>query len=162
MDPTHSIRTSFGFTEMVVGQYLGDLSTDDLFVRAVPGSNHIAWQWGHLIASERFILERIAPGKAGTLPDGFEAAHKKDTAAIDDPARFCSKQQYEELTAAMRSDTMRILGELSAEDLDRPVEKLIPQIQVVSDTFLFMSMHWLMHTGQWALVRRKLGRPPLF
>ena len=22
--------------------------------------------------------------------------------------------------------------------------------------------HWLMHAGQWAVVRRQLGRPPLF
>jgi len=22
--------------------------------------------------------------------------------------------------------------------------------------------HWLMHAGQWAVVRRKLGKPPLF
>ncbi len=32
--------------------YLGDLTDADIMVRAIPDTNHIAWQLGHLIQSE--------------------------------------------------------------------------------------------------------------
>jgi hypothetical protein len=28
--------------------------------------------------------------------------------------------------------------------------------------FSMQGSHWMMHAGQWAVLRRKLGRPPLF
>ena len=39
-----------------------DLSDADLLVRPAPSANHIAWQLGHLIASERNLVEAAAPG----------------------------------------------------------------------------------------------------
>ena len=37
----------------ILSMYLSDLSDADLLVRPAPGANHIAWQLGHLIYSER-------------------------------------------------------------------------------------------------------------
>ena len=28
--------------------------------------------------------------------------------------------------------------------------------------FVMQDSHWVMHAGQWAVIRRQLGRPPLF
>ena len=32
----------------------------------------------------------------------------------------------------------------------------------VASLFSLAGTHWVMHAGQWAIVRRQLGRPPLF
>jgi hypothetical protein len=32
----------------------------------------------------------------------------------------------------------------------------------VAGIFLMQGTHWTMHAGQWAVIRRKLGRAPLF
>lgn len=162
MDIKQGILSSLAQADMVVGSYLADLTDEELLVRSLPGTNHIAWQWGHLISSERFVIEKIAPGKMPALPEGFEAAHKRDNAQSDDPAGFLSKKEYEQLAQKVRGVTLAVLKDLTPEDLDRPVEKMPPVVKVVGDLFFFLSMHWLMHTGQWAIVRRKLGRPPLF
>ena len=162
MDTKHAISSALTQADFIVTAYLQDLTTAELLVRPVPGSNHIAWQLGHLIAAERYILEKIAPGTIAALPPGFEAAHSKETATSDDPQAFLTKEEYLALRQQMRGETMRLLAEISAEDLDRPVQKMPPMVKVNGDLFVFIGMHWLLHTGQWALTRRVLGRPPLF
>jgi hypothetical protein len=162
MDIKQGILSSLAQSDMVVGAYLADLTSEELLARPLPGANHIAWQWGHLISSERFLIEKIAPGKMPVLSEAFETAHKRDNAASDDPASFLTKEQYEQLAREVRGVTLSVVKDLTPEDLDQPVAKLPPTVKVVGDLFFFLSMHWLMHAGQWALVRRKLGRPPLF
>jgi uncharacterized damage-inducible protein DinB len=162
MDTKQAILSSLTQADFVVDAYLKDLTTAELLVRPVPGANHIAWQLGHLISSERYFLEKLAPGTIAALPPGFDAAHNKETAASDDPQAFLSKEEYVQLSKQMRGETLRLLAAMTPEDLDRPVQKMPPVVKVNGDVFLFVGMHWLMHTGQWAITRRKIGRPPLF
>ncbi len=162
MDTKQAITSSLAQADMVVNSYLADLTDEELLVRPLPGANHIAWQLGHLVSSERYLIDMVAPGKLEPLPPGFDAAHKKDTAGSDDAAQFRSKEEYLSLARQVRAGTLRALDEMTPEELDRPVEKMPPVVKVAGDMFLFVSMHWLMHAGQWAIVRRKLGRPPLF
>jgi hypothetical protein len=162
MDVKQAIVSSLAQADMVVDSYLSDLKPEELFVRPVPGANHIAWQLGHLISSERYLIEKVAPGKLEPLPAGFDQAHKKETAAIDDAGKFLSKDEYERLASQVRAGTLRVVKELAPADFDRSVEKMPPVVKTVGDVFLFVSMHWLMHAGQWAVVRRKLGRAPLY
>lgn len=162
MDIKQAIVSSLGQADMVVDAYLADLKDEELLIRPIPNTNHIAWQLGHLISSERWLVDKVAPGKLEPLPAGFDAAHKKDTAAIDDADKFLTKEQYARLARQVRAGTLRIVEEMAPGDFDRPVEKMPPSVKTVGDMFFFVSMHWLMHAGQWAVIRRKLGRPPLF
>ena len=162
MDIKQAIVSSLAQTDMIVNAYLSDLKPEELLVRPIPGANHIAWQLGHLISSERTLIDKVAPGKYEPLPPGFDEAHKKDAATTDDPARFRTKEEYERLAGQVRAGTLRIVEEMAPADFDRPVEKMPPTVKTVGDMFFFVSMHWLMHAGQWAIIRRKLGRAPLF
>lgn len=162
MDIKQAIASSLAQADFVVQAYLADMKDGDLLVRPIPGSNHIAWQLGHLISSECFLVEKVAPGKFEPLPAGFSEAHQKDTAAIDDAGKFLTKEEYQRLAGQVRATTLRIVEEMTPGDFDQPVEKLPPIVKTAGDLFLFVSMHWLMHAGQWAVIRRKLGRPPLF
>ena len=85
MDIKQAIVSSLAQTDMIVNAYLSDLKPEELLVRPIPGANHIAWQLGHLISSERSLIDKVAPGKYEPLPPGFDEAHKKDAATIDDP-----------------------------------------------------------------------------
>ncbi|MBS0262033.1 MAG: hypothetical protein JSS02_08745, partial [Planctomycetes bacterium] len=52
---------------------------------------------------------------------------------------------------------------LSAADLDKaPPEKFSSWLKSVGELISMQGSHWMMHAGQWAVVRRKLGKPPLF
>jgi hypothetical protein len=162
MDIKQAIAFNLSSSEYLVHGYLADLAPSDLLVRPVPGANHIAWQLGHLIAAERFLIERGLPGAMDALPEGFAERHKKSTAASDNPADFLSKEEYLALAKQVRANTLRVVEGLAPADFDKPAVGGPPFVKTVGDALLFISSHWLMHAGQWAVIRRKMGRSPMF
>jgi hypothetical protein len=163
MNAHGAIRNALAGADMISTSYLNDLSDADLLVRPVPGANHIAWQLGHLIAAENGMTQETCPGSMPALPAGFKERHDKETAGSDDRNAFLSKDEYLRLYRQQREATLKALDSLSEADLDRPApERFRAYIETVGGVFVMHATHWLMHAGQWAVVRRKLGREPLF
>lgn len=154
----HTIR----FCDNVLRAYLSDLDDGELLVRPVPGANHIAWQLGHLIASERSLVSELGHAMP-ELPPGFAEAHSRETAGLDDPQRFASKRQYLELLDRVRAGTLAALHKTAEPDFDRPApERFRAYAPTVMSVFHLVGTHMLMHAGQFVPVRRKLGKPVLF
>ncbi len=163
MDSRGAIRLGYAQSDMISQSYLSDLTDAEILVRAVPGINHIAWQLGHLIGSEHSMVSEAYPGAMPALPAGFAERHSKETAASDKPADFLSKAEYLRLFAEQRQGTIAALAKVSDADLDKPApESMKAYAPTIGDMFTLMGTHWLMHAGQWAVLRRKLGRAPLF
>ncbi|MBI3838433.1 MAG: DinB family protein [Planctomycetia bacterium] len=163
MNGKEALQSSIAFGDKVAQAYLADLTDADLLVRPVPGANHIAWQLGHLASAEHDLIEMVAPGSMPKLPAGFKEKHSKQTAASDDPKAFCSKAEYLTLLKEQRAGTLAALAKMSEPDLSKPApEPVRSHLDTVGDVFSMQGGHLLMHAGQWAVVRRKLGRKPLF
>jgi uncharacterized damage-inducible protein DinB len=162
MDVKQTIRMNLTHSDVIAQTYLKDLSDADLLSRPCDKANHIAWQLGHLIASEAYFCERVKSGSSAPLPAGFAERHKTPAAASDDPRDFLSRDEYLKLMQQARAATLNLLEGMSAADLDRPVEKLPPFLKTAGEALLFIGTHWTMHAGQWAVTRRALGKPPLF
>jgi hypothetical protein len=163
MDSRQALKCGIAGGQQIVEYYLGDLTDAELLVRAVPGSNHIAWQLGHLIASENDMIEALRPKSMPPLPAGFREKHEKQSATSDDPKAFLSKAEYLDLLKKQRAGTLAVLDSLSDAELSQPApEAMRAYLQTVAEVFAMQGTHWVMHAGQWALIRRKLGRPPLF
>ena len=97
------------------------------------------------------------------LPDGFVEKYTKETAASDDATAFCTKAELLAAAAEQWAAALAALAEMSDDDLDaatpEPVNAYAPTAGAV---FSMLGSHWMMHSGQWVVVRRQLGRPPLF
>jgi hypothetical protein len=157
------IAESLKLPDFIVKSYLDDLTDADLFVRPLPNMNHIAWQLGHLIASENFHINQVFPDSMPPLPEGFKDRHSKETAGIDDPSAFATKVEYLKLMEEQRAGTLKVLADLSDEELLKPSPESMRYFgPTIGSLFAGQSVHWMMHAGQWAVIRRKLGRPPLF
>ena len=100
MNAKDLLRFNVKFTHQVTQKYLDDVTDQELLVRAVPGSNHLAWQLGHLVASERSLLEAIG-ADVPDLPEGFAETHGKDNVDSDDPGQFLTKAEYFKLMGQM-------------------------------------------------------------
>lgn len=160
MSPKDALKLGIGMSDMIIGTYIGDLADADLLVRPVPGMNHIAWQLGHLISAERNFMEKLMPGASPPLPDGFDAAHSKETAQIDDPSKFLPLAKYQELWKAQRAATLAVLESFPESDLDQTDPEKYPPFAPTPAALLAMSgTHALMHCGQFVAVRRQLGKP---
>lgn len=160
MNTKDAIKSSLDFSLFVLNQYIGDLSDAELLHRPGPGCNHLAWQLGHLVASHASLLNSVCEGRAPGLPEGFEKRHSKEMAGVDDATQFDTKQTYQTLLTQMRDATAAALDTLSDADFDRPgPERMRKMFPTVGAMFTLIASHPLMHAGQFAVVRRQLGKP---
>ena len=163
MNAKEAIRIALGASQRLLPMYLGDLSDADILVRPVPNANHIAWQLGHVIASECRIGRQLPGATYPELPARFAEQHIKDNSKIEPPKGFGSKAQYLELFNKVRQATLVNLERLSETDLDKPasgdVAKIAPTLGAL---LLLAASHSVLHIGQFSAVRRKLGKPIVF
>ncbi len=163
MNIKDAIRTQFNMADFMVDSYLTDLTPDEVFKRPAPTANHIAWQLGHLISAESRLVEAAAPGSMPALPEGFAERHTKDTAASDNPKDFLPKEEYLQLAKTVRAAALRTMDSLSEADLDKPVSGRVPPwVKRAGDCFVTAAGHWVLHAGQWVILRRQLGRDRKF
>jgi uncharacterized damage-inducible protein DinB len=164
MNAKDAIKTALTGTQHSLSMYLSDLSDADLLVRPVPKANHIAWQLGHLISAEPYLIKQVLPSaQYPELPAGFDEQYTKETAAAETPKAVLTKQQYLDLFNKVRQATLAALAKVSDADLDKPTQgKMAPYAPNMAAMFLLVSNHTLMHSGQFTVVRRKLGKPVLF
>lgn len=159
MNTKDTFKSHMDMGLFVLNQYVGDLSDADLMVRAT-GCNHLAWQLGHLISAEASLLGMVCPGKEAKLPEGFADRHSKDMTGVDDPKKFNTKQEYVDLYAKVRAATLEALAELPDAEFDKPSpERLRKMFPTVGAVIMLIGLHPMMHAGQFAVVRRMLGKP---
>lgn len=163
MDTKSAIKAALDTANMISTSYLGDLTDEEMMHRPAPAANHIKWQIGHLIASENHMINQVVPGSLPELPDGFADKYNKEASKSDDPAAFDSKAELLKLHEQQRVATLAALQTVSDEDFDKAApEDMQSYCPTVGHAFLMQDAHWMMHAGQWAVVRRQLGREPLF
>lgn len=157
MDAQTAIRNILATGEMVGMAYLGDLSDAELMQRPHTKCNHLNWQVGHLIVSENSLVGMAWP--MPSLPAGFMEKYSKENAASDDPSKFATKEELMAAYKTQRAATLAVLASVSAEDLDQPsgVDYAPTRGQLIS----LNGEHWLMHAGQWVIVRRQNDKPVL-
>ncbi len=162
MTATDAIKKTMALCRQLTLDYVNDLKDADLLVRSVPGANHIAWQLGHLISSEREMMSALGH-QMPDLPPGFAEAHTKETATSDDPAKFRRKDEYLELMEQMRAATLTALDATPEADFDKPApESLRHFAPTVADLLTLVGVHQIMHAGQFVPIRRKLGKAAMF
>ena len=163
MDARKAIEFNLDTAVMVVTRYLADLTEEELMHRPHPKANHIKWQLGHLIASDNQMVNRCCEDAIPTLPEGFVEKHSKPTSSEDAAGHFHSKEEYLSLYRSQTKAIKTTLSDLTVEELDRPTPEPMHQYApTVGAALVLIGSHWMMHAGQWAVIRRQLGRDPLF
>ncbi len=158
-----AVEANLRMADTILQALVSDLADDELLVRPAEGANHIAWQLGHLIGAEYFLISQIADQVEMAIPVGWREKYTPETAKLDDQMCFESKDRYLDLYGAQRKATLDILKELGPEQLIEPgPEFLETVVHNVGELFLFQAHHELMHAGQFTVIRRKLGKPVLF
>jgi uncharacterized damage-inducible protein DinB len=163
MNTIDTIEYSLNSSNMFVHAYVDDLSPDDWMVRPTEGANHLAWQFGHLLTATKALAEACFPGELPELPEGFGEKYTTETSSSDNPEDFHSVDELIALYEAQRQALLKAVAGLSEDDLVKPAPENLEQIaKTVGEVCEFQALHWMMHAGQWAIIRRKLGHPAKF
>lgn len=160
MQTKDAIKINIDMGQFISLGYIEDLTDQELLHRPAPGANHINWQLGHLIAAEHEMIEKVAPGAMPALPAGFVEKYAKETAVIDDPAKLCTKAELLKVYHEQRAGTLKALAAANDADMDKATG--VEYAPNVAAMYLMQGTHWVMHAGQWAVIRRQLGRKPMF
>ncbi len=156
------LRRLIESSHRIVRSYVEDLTDAESLVRPVPGANHAAWQLGHIIAGTNKMLTAVGQ-PAPALPDGFAAAHQRETCGLDDPRKFAKMSEYLALMDQTKAASLAAVDATPEADFDKPgPEPMRQYAPTVGAVLSLLSGHWLMHAGQFVVLRRKLGRPILF
>jgi hypothetical protein len=162
MNAKDAIRQSIELSHMVVQMSFGDLDDADLLVRPVPQANHIAWQLGHMIAGTCQMLGALGRTPPA-IPEAIAKAGDAKAATSDDPAMFATKDEYMKLLRATKAAALEAVDATPEAALDQPgPESMRDYAPTVASVLALLGLHWLMHSGQFTVVRRKLGKPVLF
>ena len=163
MNAKDVIKNNIQGGQMILGALIEDLSDDELFVRPAGAANHIAFQLGHLISSERTMIDGVCPGTCPELPSGFEQAHSKENSKNDARDGFLTKKEYLGLYQKQREATLKALDSLPDADLDKPGPESLRQIcPTVGSVFALQPIHQVWHMGQLTVLRRQLNKPVVF
>lgn len=167
MNSKQVIRETLAMADLVAQAYLADLSDSDLLLKPHASCNCINWQVGHLILSEHTHIGRIDPSFMPKLPDKFEFLYAKSSSGtIDSDStgsqlvstdQLLDKKNLMDCFRAQRQATFELLDLQTDETLDTPTG--VPYATTRAALFHLQGAHWLMHSGQWVIVRRQLGKP---
>ena len=157
MQTRDAIKIELGTAELVSNAYLNDLSDAELMHRPHPQCNHLNWQIGHLVASEHALMDKFVPGGMPPLPEAFAAQYDRSTQSSDDPSQFLTKAELMAAFRTQRDATLKGLAQVKEEDFGK--ETGITYAPTLAALYLMQGSHWLMHCGQWVVVRRQLGKP---
>lgn len=159
MNSIDVIKSNVQMADMICGSYLGDLSDADLMKRPHPKCNHINWQIGHLVVSDHSLFSQGLGEGMPDLPEGLAEKYSRETVGNDDPTAFVTKEELLAVHKTQRDALMAKLDTLNEADLDKPtpeaMQSFAPTVGVVLS---MMASHWLMHAGQWVIIRRECGK----
>lgn len=142
---------------------LADFSDADMLVRPVPAANHALWQIGHLTI-ETAVFASAVPGiKLPPIPAAWSQKFGKDAAKSDDPTTFPPKADVLKAFSATNAALVDVVKTLTPNDLSTPgPEQFQSFAPTVGHLIEMTGAHYMMHVGQFQVIRRKLGKPVLF
>jgi uncharacterized damage-inducible protein DinB len=125
--------------------------------------NHPAWQLGHLVSSERWMVEQVKPGSMPKLPAGFDERYNPKNAGSQDSTGWLGNAELLKLAAEQRAGTLKVLDSLTDAELEQPGPEMLRMIAPTNAALIMLvATHWSNHSGQWTAVRRLLGKPIAF
>jgi len=164
MNGCQAIQSTLESNKGILNWYVGDFTDAEMFVRPIPEANHAAWQIGHIILGDVYLIKEELPEAVyPELPAGFVEIHSKAGAIQEGPEGFLPKAEMLKLWDEVRAATIATVGKLTDADLDKPTTGSMKGFaKTHGELFLMMANHTLMHAGQFSVTRRKLGKPVLF
>ena len=143
---------------------LADIPEKDWFWMPASGVTHIAWQVGHLAASQYHLtlarLRGVQPADQALFPaDNFVELFGRASTPLPDREKYPTPTVLLSTLKTITAQGMKVVSSLTEEALDQPTE--VPKPHRIMTTKLsalwWCSQHEFLHAGQIGLLRRLLG-----
>jgi hypothetical protein len=146
---------------------LATIPEADWFVMPAGCPSHVGWQVGHLAFAEaRLVVERIG-GRTevggGALPDDFVRLFARNSVPDTGPANHPSPTEIRRVFDRVHEAALQTLRDTIDADLDTLAVGTPHRFcRTRADYARWVSHHEFLHSGQIGLIRRMLGKGPVW
>ena len=166
MARARSLLESIGRAREYTNQLLSGTSPDDWFRMPHEGVSHIAWQVGHLAFAEYSLALKRIRGKraedAQLLPAAFVEKFGRGSSPDPDPGAYPSTEEIRRVFETLHRQVLHEVSALEDTVFDEPVTDPHPHFSTKGGALVWCAEHEMMHAGQIGLLRRLLGKPPIW
>lgn len=139
---------------------------DDWFRQPPGGVTHIAWQVGHIAVGEYWLaLVRTRgqrPEDEALIPMAFQQPFERFTTPSFDATKYPSVAEINAVLDRVHEQTIRELRDMDESELDKPILKPHSLVKTKLWALFWCAQHEAVHAGQIGLLRRQLGKPPVW
>ncbi|HQR08676.1 MAG TPA: DinB family protein [Gemmatales bacterium] len=146
---------------------LTDIPEKDWFRMPAPGVTHIAWQVGHLAASQYHLtlarLRGVQPADQALFPaDNFVELFGRASTPLANPEKYPTPAELLSTLETITAQGMKVVSALTDEQLDQPTEVSRPHRIMTTklSALWWCAHHEFLHAGQIGLLRRLIGAKP--
>ena len=143
---------------------LADVEAPLWFKCPAAGVGHVAWQVGHLAASQVALVPVRCLGLEPTkyVSDAFRATFGKGSTPVEVHSKYPPLAEIRDTFDRIHSQTLELIRGMAETDLDAPaVGEPHPYFTTKAGAIGIAAMHETFHAGQIALIRRLAGKAPL-
>ncbi|MEL6106530.1 MAG: DinB family protein [Planctomycetota bacterium] len=142
----------------LVHRNLADIFDAEMHLVPKGTRGHFAWHLGHCITMEHLQCEAIHPGFMPELPAGLAGAHVTgENTAGTDPS--FEKADYVAELGRQREATLKLLNAIGEDQLRAdPPSGVMGSPSNIGAALGFIGVHWLVHVGQWVVMRELMGK----
>ena len=154
------ISKARGWTESLIA----DIDERQWFEMPAPGVGHVAWQLGHLAASQIALVHVRCLGKSADacIDPALRGAFGKGSTPVADASRYPSIADIRKLFDETQHQVIETIRNMSDADLDAPAgTDPHPLFDTKGGALATAAMHETFHAGQIAMSRRIWGKKPL-
>jgi hypothetical protein len=155
------------FTRGYTIPLLDTIPVADWFTMPAGCPSHVAWQVGHLAHAEaRLVVERVG-GRTevggGVLPPEFIKFFARNSVPEPDPDKHPSPAEIRRVLDHVHEAALQTLRDTADADLDTFVSGSPHRFcRTKADYARWVSHHEFLHAGQIGLIRRMLGKDPVW
>jgi hypothetical protein len=148
-------------------ELLAQVPEADWFVMPAGCPSHVAWQVGHLAFAEaRLVVERVG-GRTevggGVLPAEYVALFGRSSVPEPDPARHPSLAELRRTFDRIHEAALQTLRDTADSELETLMSGSPHRFcRTKADFARWVSHHEFQHSGQIGLIRRMLGKNPVW
>lgn len=143
---------------------LADVEESRWFDCPAPGIQHIAWQVGHLAASQAVLLHNRCFNipLAEVVPESFTKQFGRGSKPVADASAYPPIADIRRMFDGVQADCLTRIRQLSLPDLELPAfGDPHPMFTTRGEAVAMAVMHEAFHAGQIALTRRLFGKAAL-
>lgn len=143
---------------------LADIEASRWFECPAPGVQHIAWQVGHIAASQAVLIHNrcLNIPVAEAVPESFTRQFGRGSKPVSDAAAYPPIPEVRQIYDDLQADCLSRIRQMTESDLNLPAYgDPHPMFARRGEAVGMAIMHEAFHAGQIALTRRLFGKAAL-